>query len=372
MSSSIEYNASGVEVAIVGMAGRFPGANDIDALWRNIRDGVESVTAFADQELRERGVSESDLTDAEYVKAGVLLEGIDQFDAGFFGYSPRDAEQLDPQHRIFLETAWHALEHAGHAGGDRTKLFGVYAGSGANVYLLRHLLAGVDWRFSDIASLLGLMNGNDKDSLATRVAYKLDLRGPAVSVQTACSTSLVAVHLACRSLLNHETDMALAGGVWLNLLQDGGYHYQPGAILSPDGHCRAFDARAAGTVIGSGAGIVVLKRLSDALAEGDTIHAVIKGSALNNDGAAKVGYTAPSVDGQAEVILAAQAMAEVSPDSIGYVEAHGTGTTLGDPIEITALTQAFRTGSSRLGYCAIGSVKKIGRASCRERVSSPV
>ena len=170
MSSSIEYNASGVEVAIVGMAGRFPGANDIDALWRNIRDGVESVTAFADQELRERGVSESDLTDAEYVKAGVLLEGIDQFDAGFFGYSPRDAEQLDPQHRIFLETAWHALEHAGHAGGDRTKLFGVYAGSGANVYLLRHLLAGVDWRFSDIASLLGLMNGNDKDSLATRVA----------------------------------------------------------------------------------------------------------------------------------------------------------------------------------------------------------
>ncbi|ASI68651.1 polyketide synthase [Diaphorobacter nitroreducens] len=357
MSNSIEYEASGVEVAIVGMAGRFPGANDIDALWRNIRDGVESVTAFADQALRERGVSESDLTDAEYVKAGIVLEGIDQFDAGFFGYSPRDAEQLDPQHRIFLETAWHALEHAGHAGDDRTKLVGVYAGSGANVYLLRHLLAGVDWRSSDIASLLGLMNGNDKDSLATRVAYKLDLRGPAVSVQTACSTSLVAVHLACRSLLNHETDMALAGGVWLNLLQDGGYHYQPGAILSPDGHCRAFDARAAGTVIGSGAGIVVLKRLSDALAEGDTIHAVIKGSALNNDGAAKVGYTAPSVDGQAEVILAAQAMAEVSSDSIGYVEAHGTGTTLGDPIEIAALTQAFRAGSSRRGYCAIGSVK---------------
>lgn len=357
MSNSIEYEASGVEVAIVGMAGRYPGANDIDALWRNIRDGVESVTAFADQALRERGVSESDLADAEYVKAGIVLEGIDQFDAGFFGYSPRDAEQLDPQHRIFLETAWHALEHAGHAGDDRTKLVGVYAGSGANVYLLRHLLAGVDWRSSDIASLLGLMNGNDKDSLATRVAYKLDLRGPAVSVQTACSTSLVAVHLACRSLLNHETDMALAGGVWLNLLQDGGYHYQPGAILSPDGHCRAFDARAAGTVIGSGAGIVVLKRLSDALAEGDTIHAVIKGSALNNDGAAKVGYTAPSVDGQAEVILAAQAMAEVSSDSIGYVEAHGTGTTLGDPIEIAALTQAFRAGSSRRGYCAIGSVK---------------
>lgn len=356
MSDAMDNEMTGVEIAIVGMAGHFPDAPDVEAFWRNIRDGVESVTAFSDEMLGARGVPADLLADPSYVKAGVVLEDMDRFDAGFFGYSPRDAERLDPQHRLFLETAWQSLEHAGYAGAA-PGLTGVYAGSGASLYLLRHLLPAVDWRASDVSSLLGLMNGNDKDSLATRVAYKLDLRGPAVSVQTACSTSLVAVHLACRGLLNYETDMALAGGVWLNLLQEGGYRYQPGAILSPDGHCRAFDAQAAGTVLGSGAGIVVLKRLADALADGDTVHAVIKGSALNNDGAAKVGYTAPSVDGQAEAILAAQAMAEVSADSIGYVETHGTGTSLGDPIEIAALTQAFRASSQRRGYCAIGSVK---------------
>ncbi|NHN76931.1 SDR family NAD(P)-dependent oxidoreductase [Azotobacter chroococcum] len=356
MSDAMDNEMTGVEIAIVGMAGRFPDAPDVEAFWRNIRDGVESVRTFDDEALRARGVSAELLADPGYVRAGVVLEDMDRFDAGFFGYSPRDAEQLDPQQRLFLETAWQALEHAGYAGAAPA-LTGVYAGSGASLYLLRHLLPAVDWRTSDVSSLLGLMNGNDKDSLATRVAYKLDLRGPAVSVQTACSTSLAAVHLACRGLLNYEADMALAGGVWLNLLQEGGYRYQPGAILSPDGHCRAFDAEAAGTVLGSGAGIVVLKRLADALADGDTVHAVIKGSALNNDGAAKVGYTAPSVDGQAEAILAAQAMAGVSADSIGYVETHGTGTSLGDPIEIAALTQAFRASSQRRGYCAIGSVK---------------
>lgn len=357
MMDKIEHDAAGIEIAVIGMAGRFPGADNVDALWRNICSGVESVTTFSDQALRENGVPEKSLSDPAYVKAGVVLEGMDQFDAAFFGYSPRDAEQLDPQHRLFLETAWQALEHAGYAGSDRSKLIGAYAGCGTNVYLLRHLLPTTDLSPDDVASLLGLINGNDKDSLATRVAYKLDLRGPALTVQTACSTSLVAVHLACRGLLNHEADMALAGGVWLNLLQDCGYRYQPGAILSPDGHCRAFDADAAGTVIGSGAGVVLLKRLADAVADNDTIHAVIKGSALNNDGSAKVGYTAPSVDGQAEVILAAQAMAEVGPESIGYVETHGTGTALGDPIEIAALTQAFRTGTQQVGYCAIGSVK---------------
>ena len=353
---------TGTEIAIVGMAGRFPGAASVDAFWARIRDGVESVTVFSNEALAARGVAAELLADPGYVKAGVVLDGIDQFDAGYFGYSPRDAEQLDPQQRVFLETAVQALEHAGYGGvggaGEAT-LTGVYAGCGATLYLLRHLLPAADWQAGDISSLLGLMNGNDKDSLATRIAFKLDLRGPAISVQTACSTSLVAVHLACRGLLNHEADMALAGGVWLNLLQDGGYYHQPGSILSPDGHCRAFDAEAAGTVIGSGAGIVVLKRLADALADGDTVHAVIKGSALNNDGAAKVGYTAPSVDGQAEVILAAQAMADVAADSIGYVEAHGTGTTLGDPIEIAALMQAFGAGKGpqRRGHCAIGSVK---------------
>lgn len=348
---------TGVEIAIVGMAGRFPGAPDVDALWRNVRDGVESVTTLGDEDLRARGVSAAALAEPGYVKKGILLEDIDRFDADFFGYLPREAERIDPQQRLFLEAAWHAMEHAGYGGGTGAAMVGVYAGSGPSLYLLQHLLPSTNLRDSDIASLLSLLNGSDLDSLVTRVAYKLDLRGPAVAVQTACSTSLAAVHLACRGLLNHEADMALAGGVWINVLQGSGYHYQPGAILSPDGHCRAFDAKAGGTMIGSGVGVVVLKRLNEAIADGDTIHAVIKGSAMNNDGAAKVGYTAPSVDGQAAVILAAQAMADVSADTIGYVEAHGTGTTLGDPIEIAALTQAFRGGTDRKGHCAIGSVK---------------
>ena len=349
---------SGLEIAIVGMAGRFPDADSVEALWRHIDNGHEAVTDLADETLRQRGVAEAALAEPTYVKKGIELRDIDRFDAGFFDYSPREAEGIDPQQRLFLETAWQALEHAGYGNGVGSALAGVYAGSGSSLYLLRHLLPSMNLPESDIASLLGLLNGNAQDFLATRVAYKLDLRGPAVSVQTACSTSLAAVHLACRGLLNHELDLALAGGVWLNLLQGSGYRYQPGAILSPDGHCRAFDARAAGTAIGSGVGVVVLKRLAEALAAGDTIHAVIKGSAMNNDGAAKVGYTAPSVEAQAAVILAAQAMAEVAPETIGYIEAHGTGTTLGDPIEIAALSQAFQSSrSERRGYCAIGSVK---------------
>lgn len=349
---------TGIEIAIVGMAGRFPGADDVDAFWRNVQGGVESVTRLTDDELRARGVPQELLDDPEYVKAAVKFDGFDQFDAGFFGYTPREAETLDPQQRIFLECAWASLEHAGCDTARWPGKVGVYAGEGTNLYLIRNLLPsfGLDAQ-SGIADLLGLMNGNSGGSLCTRVAYKLDLRGPAVTVQTACSTSLVAVHTACQALLGHDCDMALAGGVWLNLLQEGGYRYQSGAILSPDGHCRAFDAKAAGTLIGSGAGVVVLKRLDDAVRDGDTIHAVIKGSAANNDGAAKVGFTAPSVHGQAEVIRAAQLIAGVAADTIGYVEAHGTGTTLGDPIEIAALTQAFRADTERRGFCAIGSVK---------------
>ena len=350
---------TGIEIAIVGMAGRFPGAPDVDAFWRNIRDGVESVTVFSDEQLRARGVPERTLADPDYVKAGVLFEGFDQFDAGFFGYSPREAEHLDPQQRIFLECAWEALEHAGWKAGKGNASVGVYAGDGPNLYLMRHLLPafGVD-AGTGIADMLGLMSGNSAGSLCTRVAYKLDLRGPAVSVQTECSTSLVAVHMACQALLSHDCDMALAGGVWLNLLQEGGYRYQNGAILSPDGHCRAFDAKAAGTVIGSGAGIVAVKGLEDALGGGDTIHAVIKGSAANNDGSDKIGFTAPSVQGQASAIRAAQMVADVPASTIGYVEAHGTGTTLGDPIEMAALMQAFASGGATAkGQCAIGSVK---------------
>ena len=349
---------TGIEIAIVGMAGRFPGAADVDAFWRNIRDGVESVTRFTDEQLRARGVPPELLNDPAYVKAGVLFEGFEQFDAGFFGYTPREAEHLDPQQRIFLECAWEALEHAGCHAHTWPGSIGVYAGDGPNLYLMRHLLPsfGVE-AGSNIADLLGLMSGNSAGSLCTRVAYKLNLRGPAVTVQTECSTSLVAVHTACHALLGHDCDMALAGGVWLNLLQEGGYRHQAGSILSPDGHCRAFDAKAGGTVIGSGVGIVVLKRLADALRDGDTIHAVIKGSAANNDGSDKVGFTAPSVTGQADVIRAAQAIADVPAHTVGYVEAHGTGTTLGDPIEMAALTQAFRAGTDQRGFCAVGSVK---------------
>lgn len=350
--------SSATDIAIIGMAGRFPGADDVDALWANVRDGVESITRFDDAALRARGVLDSVLNDPLYVKAGAVLPGMDRFDAAFFGYTPREAEETDPQHRLFLETAWQALEHAGYDATSWPHPIGVYAGTGVNTYLLLNLMpAGRLGDFGDIAALQALMNGNNKDSLTTTVCYKLNLRGPGVTVQTACSTSLAAVHVACRGLLNHEADMALAGGVWLNLLHDGGYRHQPGGILSPDGHCRPFDADAAGTVIGSGVGLVVLKRLADALADGDTIHAVVKGSALNNDGAAKVGYTAPGVDGQAEVILAAQLMADVPPDTIGCIEAHGTGTTMGDPVEIAALTRAFRSGTDRTGFCAIGSVK---------------
>ncbi|TDY89190.1 UNVERIFIED_ORG: acyl transferase domain-containing protein [Herbaspirillum seropedicae] len=350
------HDFNGVEIAIIGMAGRFPQADDVEALWRNVCAGVESVTALSEEALLARGVSAEALADPAYVCKGVLLDDIECFDAAHFGYSPREAERMDPQHRLLLEIAWQALEHAGYGARHSELLTGIYAGSGPSLYLHRHLMPQIDLAQGDIAGLLGLLNGSDPDALVTRIAYKLDLKGPAVAVQTACSTSLAAVHLACRGLLNHEADLALAGGVWLNLLQGRGYRYQAGAILSPDGHCRPFDAQAGGTAIGSGAGLVVLKRLADARADGDTIHAVIRGSAMNNDGADKIGYTAPSIAGQAAVIMAAHAMAEVSPQSIGYVEAHGTATALGDPIEAAALMQAFGSASGE-PFCAIGSLK---------------
>src|SRR5688500_12644911 len=350
-----------IDIAIIGMSGRFPRADNVEAFWGNLRDGVESVTFFTDDELLARGVSRKTLEDPHYIKAGAELPGVDLFDASFFGYTPREAAETDPQHRLFLEVAWQALEDAGYDASNCSVPVGVYAGCGVNTYLLLNLFSS--GRFSDmqdISSLQGLMNGNNKDSMTTTVSYKLNLRGPGITVQTACSTSLAAVHVACRGLLNHEADMAIAGGVWVNLLHEGGYRYQNGAILSPDGHCRAFDAKAAGTVIGSGAGIVVLRRLADALRDGETIHAGIKGTAANNDGADKIGFTAPSVQGPAGAIRAAQLMADVPAHTVGYVEAHGTGTTLGDPIELAALTQAFRADGGdggRCGYCAISSVK---------------
>ncbi|MEH2375502.1 MAG: beta-ketoacyl synthase N-terminal-like domain-containing protein [Nostoc sp.] len=348
-----EFNNS--EIAIIAVAGRFPGAKDIDSFWQNLRDGVESISCLTDEELINSGVSLDLLSNPNYVKASSVLSDIELFDTNFFAYSAKEAELIDPQQRLFLELAWEAVEKAGYDSQTYNGLIGVYGGVGMSGYLLNNLypnhqlLATID--------PIQLVSSNDKDFLPTRVAYKLDLTGPAVNVQTACSTSLVAVHVACQSLLNGECDIALAGGVTLGIPQKIGYLYQEGMILSPDGHCRTFDAKAQGTIPGSGAGIVVLKRLKDAIADRDYIHAIIKGSAINNDGAMKVGYTAPSVSGQAAVIGEAQAVAGVDAETISYIEAHGTATPLGDPIEVAALTQAFSQTTDKKGFCAIGSLK---------------
>lgn len=356
-------------VAVIGLAGCFPGAADIDHYWKNLSDGVESVMTFSDQQLLSAGVRPDLIANPNYVKAGILLDGIDLFDAGFFGFTPREAALTDPQHRIFLECAWEALENAGYDADRCPSRTGVYAGAGINNYLIFNLASHPDVLLS--LTDLQRMIATDKDYLATRVSYKLGLKGPSITIQTACSTSLVATHLACQSLLSGECDMALAGGVALRIPQMAGYVYEEGAIASPDGHCRAFDAAARGTVSGSGAGIVVLKRLEDAIEAGDFIHAVIRGSAINNDGAAKIGYTAPSVDGQTSVIAEAQALAGVDPEEVTYVETHGTGTTLGDPIEIAGLTQAFRRATQKKQFCAIGSVKaNIGHLDAAAGVAS--
>src|SRR5437660_5039836 len=342
-------------VAIIGMAGRFPGAKDLAAFWQNLREGKEATSFFSDQELLESGVAAHLLNDPSYVKAGNILEESDLFDATFFGYTPREAEVLDPQQRIFLECAWEAIEHAGYDPDTYLGRIGVYAGESLNAYLFSNVYA-----HRELLQAVGPWHaviGNEKDFLPTRVSYKLNLRGPSVNIQASCATSLVAVHMACQSLLNGECDMALAGGVSINVPQKTGYLYQEGSIFSPDGHCRAFDARGQGTINGNGVGIVVLKRLADAMTDGDTIHAIIRGTAINNDGAQKIGYTAPSIDGQAQVIAEAQTLAQVDPESITYIEAHGTGTPLGDPIEITALTQVFRSHTDKKGFCALGSVK---------------
>ncbi|HEX4497401.1 MAG TPA: amino acid adenylation domain-containing protein, partial [Thermoanaerobaculia bacterium] len=343
----------GTGIAIVGMACRFPGADSIERFWANLTGGIESISFFTDEQLRAAGVPAADLADPRYVRARGIVSGVAEFDAGFFGYSPREAEIMDPQQRVFLECAWEAFEDAGL---DPARIRGdvaVFAGVGMNTYVFNLL---PDPEILDSVGSFQITIGNDKDFLASRVSYKLGLRGPSLSVQTACSTSLVAAHLACQSLLAGECDAALAGGVSFRLPQESGYHYHEGAVFSPDGHCRAFDARAGGFVGGNGAGAVLLKRLEDALRDGDPIHAVIKGSAINNDGALKVGYTAPSVDGQTQVIAQALAVAGVPPETIGYVEAHGTGTDLGDPIEIAALSQAFGPHLPPAS-CAIGSVK---------------
>ncbi len=341
---SAESNIDAQAIAIVGMAGRFPGAPDLDTFWKNLRDGVESIQPVPDAALERLGVDPVLRKDPRHVKVSAALAGMELFDAGFFGYTPREAELMDPQHRVFLECAWEALEKAGHTSEGFDGPIGVFAGAATNTYLVFHLVPNFD-QLSGMDQVQVDVN-NGSDFLATRVAYKLNLRGPSYSITSACSTSLVATHAACQSLLNEECDLALAGGVSVHVKHPEGYPFVPGGIVSPDGHCRAFDAKAEGTVFGSGVGVVVLKRLADAIADGDHIHAVIKGSAINNDGALKVGFTAPSVEGQATVIQEALGAAGVAPETIGYLEAHGTGTKMGDPIEVRALNKAFKFRSA--------------------------
>ena len=343
---------SGLDVAVVGMSGRFPGARDLDQFWSNLANGVESITRFSDEFLIKAGVPASHLADHTYVKAAPILEEPGAFDAEFFAFTPREAEVLDPQHRLLLELAHEALENAGCDPARYPGRVGVFTGAAMNTYVLDR---GIEKELGQ--DYIPTLIGTDKDFLSTRISYKLNLRGPSLTVQTACSTSLVAVHLARQSLLSHETDMALAGGVSVRVPHCSGYFHDAGGVTSSDGRVRAFDAKANGTVFGSGGGILVLKRLDDALADGDFIHAIIKGSAVNNDGAEKAGYTAPSVNGQADAVVEALANAGVDAESISYVEAHGSGTPVGDPIELRALTKAFRVFTQRSQYCAIGSVK---------------
>ena len=342
------------DIAIIGMACRFPGASTSDRFWHNLIGGVESITRFSDEELLAAGVEPRLVSDPHYVKAAPLLADHDGFDAAFFGYAPREARLMDPQQRLFLEVAWEALEDAGYDPLGDKGVVGIYAGAGGLVssYALHNDHPELRGQTGDLGHI-----GNDRDFLPSRVAFKLDLTGPAVNVQTACSTSLVAVHLACRALLDGEAEMALAGASVVRVPHLRGYLAEPGSIYSTDGHCRAFAAEGNGTLFGSGVAAVVLKPLASAMAQGDQVYAVVKGSAVTNDGALKVNYTASTVSAQVRAMTTALALADVEPDSIGYVECHGTATTLGDPLEIQALTRAFRQGSQRTQFCAIGSVK---------------
>ncbi len=361
---------SETDIAIVGMAAHLPGAGSIDAYWANLRDGVSSIRRLSAADLIAAGEAAHLSNRPDYVPFAATLDGFADFDPDFWGFSPKDAAIMDPQHRQFLEVAWEALENAGHMPENSPGPIGVFAGCGMGTYFYANLLSN-----PDLVEGTGLFllrhTGNDKDFLSTRLSHILDLRGPSVNVQTACSTSLVAAHYACQSLLNGECDMALAGGVTVELPHGRGYVFKEGEILSPDGACHAFDHRAQGTVFGSGAGVVVLRRLADAVADGDHIWAVIKGTAVNNDGAAKAGYLAPSVDGQAAAIAEAQAVAGVTADTVDYVECHGTGTYLGDPIEVAALTDAFRRTTDTTDFCRIGSVKtNIGHLDTAAGVAS--
>ncbi len=356
MDNTGEYEINPNDIAIIGMSARFTGCDSVEQYWEALRDGIECLKRYTDEELIEAGVNPIEIENPKYVKAGGPLNQMEYFDAGFFGFSPKDAGIMDPQHRHFYECSWEAFENAGYTPNTFEGAVGVFAGCGPNLYFMRNVMTNADLVRS-VGYFLLRHTGNDRDFMPTGISYKLNLQGPSVAVQTACSTSLVATHMACQSLLSGESDMALAGGITINIPHVEGYLYHDGEILSPDGHCRSFDAKSAGTVLTSGAGTVLLRRLEDAINDGDHIHAVIKASAINNDGSRKVGYLAPSVDGHAEVVSEALSLAGLEAEDISYLETHGTGTNVGDPIEITALTEAFRRTTDKKQYCPIGSVK---------------
>ncbi len=365
-----KFEVSENDIAIIGMAARLPGASTIDAFWDNLLKGVESVRFFSEEELLARGETKDRLRNPKYVPAAAPLDNLEMFDGEFFGFSPRESAILDPQHRVFTECCWEALENAAKPPDRFDGRVGLFGGCGFEGYFALNVLRNPEL-LDSVGFFLLRHTGNDKDFLVTRVSYLLDLKGPSINVQTACSTSLVATHLASQSLLSGECDMALAGGVTIEVPHGLGYVYQEGEVLSPDGHCHAFDHRGQGTVFGSGAGVVVLRRATDAVEDGDHIHAIIKGSAVNNDGSSKVGYLAPSVDGQAAAMSEAYVVADVDPATIGYVECHGTGTYLGDPIELSAMIQAFRQQTDDKQFCRIGSVKtNIGHLDTAAGVAS--
>ncbi len=368
--SNAMIEISDSDIAIVGMAAHLPGAASIGEYWTNLRDGIESIRRLSEEDLLAAGENPTLMRHRNYVPAAAPLDGFERFDAEFFGFSPKEAAIMDPQHRQFLEVVWEAIENAGHPPEHFTGPIGVFAGCGMGSYFYFNICSNAD--LVDSAGMFLLRHtGNDKDFLSTRVSHVFDLKGPSVTLQTACSTSLVTVHYGIQALLTGECDMAIAGGVTIELPQGRGYVFKENEILSPDGHCHAFDHRAQGTVFGSGAGAVALRRLSDAVRDGDHIWAVIKGTAVNNDGAGKAGYLAPSVDGQARAIAEAHAVAGVTADTIEYVECHGTGTYLGDPIEVAAMTAAFRETTEEAGFCRIGSVKtNIGHLDTAAGVAS--
>ncbi|KPA15499.1 polyketide synthase subunit [Candidatus Magnetomorum sp. HK-1] len=356
-------------IAIIGMSLKVPGADNLKQYWHNLKNGIETIKFFTDEELKNEGVKQVDLDNPNYVKAFGQIDDIDKFDANFFFINPREAQIMDPQHRIFLECSWEVLENAGYSAETYDKRIGVFAGAGLNYYLIMNLASNQE--LIDSIGPWAMVMGNDKDFMPTRASYKLNLKGPSINVSTGCSTSLVAIGMGCQSLLSYQSDMIIAGGISINIPQNQGYWYQEGGVLSPDGHCRAFDAKAQGTVDANGIGLVLLKRYEDALADGDHIYALIKGYAINNDGSDKVGFTAPSLSGQSDAVSESFEMAGIDVETIKLIEAHGTGTPLGDPIEVSSLIQAFKLFTSKKEFCALGSVKtNIGHLDTAAGVAS--